>query len=202
MLYEFTKLRLTEDEFFNLVFMNPSPAWTDKPDEHEFLLSICGRTLKEVVGKVIEKSSFRGHDPTNVFKNIGVVAEGEDKPWFEHHTSISQCFDRAQMGELWIRNLSDYSGGENETCPNGSFYVEDGNHRALVYAMYVKLGKIQYNPVDAIHATSWDLATGILNFRPERAASLEYNGELQDEKRLRNEFQLPIGIQVKTYKRS
>ena len=154
MLYEFTKLRLTEDEVCKFVFMNPSPAWTDKPDEHEFLLSICRRTLKEVVGKVIEKSSFRGHNPTNVFKNIGVVAEGENKPWFEHHACISRSFDRAQMGELWIRNLSDYSGDEKETCPNGSFYVEDGNHRALVYAMYVKLGKIEYNPVDAIHATS------------------------------------------------
>ena len=59
MLYEFTKLRLTEDEVCKFVFMNPSPAWTDKPDEHEFLLSICRRTLKEVVGKVIEKSSFQ-----------------------------------------------------------------------------------------------------------------------------------------------
>ena len=201
MLYEFTKIRLTEDEFYDLVFMNPSPAWTDKPDEHEFLLSICRCTLKEVVGKVIEKSSFRGHDPTNVFKNIGVVAEGENKPWFEHHACMSRCFERVRMGELWIRNLSDYSGGEKETCPNGSFYVEDGNHRALVYAMYVKLGKMAYNPVDAIHATSWDIATGILGFRPERTASLENDGELQVEKRLLEEYTLPVGIQIKMYER-
>ena len=79
--------------------------------------------------------------------------------------------------------------------------MEDGNHRALVYAMYIELWEMDYNPVDAIHAMSWDIATGILNFRPEKAASLEHNGELEDKKRLRKEFTLPIGMQIKTYKR-
>ena len=45
-----------------------------------------------------------------------------------------------------FRNLSDYDGGEKEMCPNGSFYLEDGNHRALIYAMYVKLGKVEVQP--------------------------------------------------------
>ena len=202
MLYEFTKLELSEDEFFNLVFMNAPPAWEDKPEEHKLLLSICKVSLKEVVKNVIEESTYKGSDPTEVFKSIDVIVENEHKPWFERHQHISQCFDKDQMGELWIRNLSDYDGGEKETCPNGSFYLEDGNHRALVYAMYVKLGKMEYSPVDAIHATSWDIATGVLGFRPERAASLENDGEIQVEKRLQEEFTLPIGIQIKTYKRS
>ena len=135
MLYEFTKLELREDEFLNLVFMNASPSWENKPERHRFLLSICGVSLKEVVKKVVEESSYNGSDPTEVFKNIGVVAENEDKAWFERHANISQCFDKNRMGELWIRNLSNYSGGEREDCPTGSFYVEDGNHRALVYAI-------------------------------------------------------------------
>lgn len=202
MLYEFTKLLLSENEFFNLVFMNSPPTWKNKPEEHKFLLSLCGVSLKDVVKKVKKESSYDGQNPTDVFRGINVVAKDEDIPWFQRHVEISQDFDKGQMGELWIRNLSYYSGGEREKCPNGSFYVEDGNHRALVYAMHIKLGKMAYNPVDAIHATSWDLATGILNFRPERAASLEYDGELQDKKTLRKEFQLPIGIQVNTYKRS
>ena len=151
--------------------------------------------------KVVKESSYNGDDPTEVFKNIDVVTESSSKPWFERHVRISQCFDKDRMGELWIRNLSNYSGGEREECPTGSFYVEDGNHRALVYAMYIKFGKMEYSPVDAIHAMSWDLASGILNFRPQRAASLEHDGELQDKKDLRNEFQLPIGIQINTYKR-
>ena len=201
MLYEFTKLKLSEEEFFNLVFMNASPSWKSRPEAHRFLLSICGLPLKEVVKKVVEEASYNGSDPTEVFRNIDVVTESSNKPWFERHVRISECFDKDRMGELWIRNLSNYSGGERENCPTGSFYIDDGNHRALVYAMHVKLGKMEYSPVDAIHATSWDLASGILNFRPERAASLEHSGELQDEKILRNEFQLPIGIQIKTCKR-
>lgn len=201
MLYEYTELQLSEDEFKNLVFMNAPPTWKDKPEEYKFLLSICKVPLKEVVEKIIKESSFKGQNPTRVFKNIGVIAENEDKPWFEHHAGISQYFDKSRMGQLWIRNLSAYKDGEREKCPNGSFYVEDGNHRALVYAMYIRLGKMKYSLVDAIHATSWDLATGILNFRPERSASLEYNGELQDKKRLKDEFQLPINIQINTYNR-
>ena len=201
MLYEFTKLCLEKDEFDNLVFMNPPPRWEDKSKAHKFLLSLCKLPLKEVVEKVIEESSFKLQDPTNVFKNIDVVAENEDKPWFDRHVCISQSFDKKRMGELWVRNLSDYGGGEKEKCPNGSFYIEDGNHRALVYAMYVRLGKMEYSPVDAIHATSWDIATGVLGFRPERAASLENHGKLQVKKRLLEEFTLSIGIQIKMYER-
>ena len=58
-----------------------------------------------------------------------------------------------------------------------------------------------YSSVDAIHATSWDIATGVLGFRPERAPSLENDGKIQVEKRLQEEFNLPIGIQIKTYDR-
>ena len=207
MLYEFTKLELREDEFLNLVFMNASPSWENKPERHRFLLSICGVSLKEVVKKVVEESSYNGSDPTEVFRNIDVVTESSNKPWFERHVSISQCFDKNRMGELWIRNLSDYEdekgerAGERIKCPPGSFYVDDGNHRALVYAMYIEFGKMEYSPVDAIHATSWDLASGILNFPPQRAAALENNGELQNKKRLGKEFELPIGIQINTYER-
>ena len=202
MLYKFTELRLEKCEFDNLVFMNPPPAWESKPGKHNFLLSICKVTLQKVVEKVIEESNYEGNDPTTVFKNIDVVAGDEDRPWFEPHVHISRSFDKSRMDEIWIRNLSSYSEGEREKCPNGSFYMEDGNHRALVYAMYVRLGKMEYSPVDALHATSWDIASGILGFPPQRASALEHNGELQDRKCLRSQFELPIGIQINTYRRN
>ena len=202
MLYEFTKLELTEKEFFNLAFMNEPSAW-----ENEFLLSICGIPLKEVVEKVRKESSYKGNDPAEVFKNIGVVTEGKTKPWFDRHANISQCFNKDRMDALWIRNLSDYEDkdgkrvGERKKCPTGSFYADDGNGRALVYAMHIKCGRSKYSKVDAIHATSWDIASGILEFPPQRSAALEHEGKLQNQKRLQDEFQLPIGIQINTYKR-
>ena len=66
--------------------------------------------------------------------------------------------------------------------------------------MHMKLGKMEYNPVDAVHATS-DIATGILGFRPQRAAALENDGKIEVEKRLQEEFNLPVGIQIKMYER-
>ncbi len=56
----------------------------------------------------------------------------EDYPWFRDHEILCDGFRKEVMGELWIRNLTGYSGGERERCPEGSFYIEDGNHRALV----------------------------------------------------------------------
>ena len=142
MLYEFTELHLEKGEFDNLIFMNAPPTWKSKPEEHKFLLTICRLTLKEVVEKVIEESSYKGEDPTSIFKGINVVAEGENRPWFERHANISLSFDKSQMDKLWIRNLSSYSNdkskGERQDCRsrNGSFYIKDGNHRALVYAIF------------------------------------------------------------------
>lgn len=202
MLYEFTKLRLSENEFFNLVFMNAPPSWKNKPEEHDFLLSLCGISLRDVIKKVRKESSYEGQNPTDVFRDIDVVTKDNSNPWFQRHVEISQDFDKNRMGELWVRNLSNYTGGEREKCSEGSFYVEDGNHRALVYAMYIECGKTEYSPVDAIHATSWDIASGILGFPPQRAAALEHNGKLQDEKHLQEEFRLPIGIQINTYERN
>lgn len=206
MLYEFTNLELTEDEFFNLVFMNAPDAWKESEEYNKFWKNICTVSLKEVVEEVRKKSSYNGNDPTEIFRNIDVVAECEDKPWFDRHAKISQCFDKDRMGKLWIRNLSHYEDrgvlkGEREDCPTGSFYADDGNGRALVYAMHIKCGRSKYSKVDAIHATSWDIASGIFGWLPEPARSLEHKGKLQDQKQLQKEFQLPIGIQINTYQR-
>lgn len=35
-IYEFTKLELSEDEFFNLVFTNAPPAWKEREAENKF----------------------------------------------------------------------------------------------------------------------------------------------------------------------
>ena len=205
--YEFTELELCEDEFFNLVFMNAPDDWKKKEAENNFLMDICTSPLEEVVKEVREKSSYKGNDPTEVFRNISVVAEGEDKPWFARHANISQQFDKDRMDRLWIRNLSCYQDrdgrpkGERICCPTGSFYADDGNGRALVYAMHIECGRTKYSKVDAIHATSWEIATGILKFPPQRAAALEHDGKFQGDKILIDEFQIPIGIQINWQKR-
>lgn len=211
-MYEFTKLQLSQNEFNNLVFMNPPPWWeneqTDPPgwnqrersrlpleEQHKFLLSLCQKPLKQVVKMVIERSGLQGPklDPTCVFQNVPVVARGEKTPWFERHVCLSQHLHKSLMDELWVRNLTKFDGGERDKCPSGTFYTEDGNHRALVYAMHVECGVLNYEPVAAIHATSWDLTSGILGHQVESAHVLENNGRLQgNNRRLMNQFHMHL----------
>lgn len=217
-MYEFTELQLKKDEFFNLVFMGP-PSWWENEEEYppcwdkekcpklppgkdtEFLVSLCYKPLKKVAKMVIDRSGLKGQNPTptQVFENIDVIARGEKEPWFKRHAHLSQHFNKNLMDKLWIRNLAHH---ERKESQSGSFYTEDGNHRALVYALYIKLIEMHYEPINAIHATSWDIASGILGHQPQAADVLEHNGELQYNKHCKAEFRdLPSGLQINRYKR-
>ena len=216
-MYEYTELKLTKDEFYNLVFMGP-PGWWTNMDEYppcwdkekypemppgndsKFLIDLCYKPLKHVVSEVIDKSDLKGQNrtPTQVFESIDVIARGEKDPWFGRHARLAQCFNKDLMDKLWVRNLAPH---ERDISRNGSFYTEDGNHRALVYAVYIELGKAAYEPVNAIHATSWDIASGILGHLPQPANILENSGKLQKNKYCKDKFCLPTGIQINTYER-
>jgi len=188
-MYEFTELELSQEEFDNLLFMNPPDEWK-KPEceEHEFLLDICSKPLKVVVEKVRERSGLKGPniDPTKVFRSIQDVKAGnENMPWFKRHFLLSKNFNKDLMNRLWIRNLTHWKHanskwvGERENHPECSFYITDGNHRALVYAMHIDCSEDTYEPAKALHATSWDIASGILGWQPQPAHALEHNGKLQ-----------------------
>ena len=70
-MYKFTELDLTEEEFFNLHFMNPPTRKEDKL-ENEFLESLCSQPLKCVAEKVIEESCYKGDNPIEIFRGIDV----------------------------------------------------------------------------------------------------------------------------------
>ena len=190
--YEFTEVELTEKEFKNLVFMGPPSIWEKYKDHDEdckFLFNLCYKPLEYVAKKVVERARETGFtsNPTEVFKHLtdqDIKARKEDgsfedHPWFRPHMLLCKGFEKEVMGELWIRNLTNYDGGERHTlCPKGSFYVEDGNHRALVYAVILECsqGQEKYKPVKALHATSWDIADGILGHPCQPAKALEHDG--------------------------
>ena len=182
-MYEFTKLHLTQKEFNNLLFMNPPDHEEDKLED-KFLESLCAKPLKYVVQKVMEKSSHNGKDPTQIFQRIDAKSKPGKGQWFKRHTLLSEHFTKELMDRLWIRNLTlwkNKSGewkGERSDHQKCSFYITDGNHRALVYAVHVACGET-YEPVKAIHATSWDIASGILGWQPQPAHALERNGKLK-----------------------
>ena len=212
-MYEFTKLDLTQEEFNNLVFMNPPKEWKKEEcpelpfeENHEFLLNLCSRPLKEVVKKVMERTGFKGPnlDPTKVFESMqDVKARNEDVPWFESHALLSTHFNKKLMDRLWIRNPTHWQNsdgkwvGEKAENPECSFYITDGNHRALVYAVHIACGKEIYEPVKALHATSWDIASGILGWQPQTARALEHDGRLRREGKrpyYKDRFHMHIGL--------
>lgn len=214
--YEFTKFELTEkDEFDNLVFMGAPSQWKEAKDEcnsYNFLYDLCHKPLKYVVEKVMRDEKHS--DPNLVFENLlDITAKDEKYPWFLKHLRISRHFNRELMDRLWIRNLTKYDDDdknedkkcERNKCPDGSFYMEDGNHRALVYAVHIACGVESYRPVKVLHATSWDIANGILGHSCQRAKRIENNGILNigsDSKILTQEvsFDTPVESVLNKYR--
>ena len=91
---------------------------------------MCFKPLEYVAKKVVDELSKERpiSNPTEVFKNLvdrNIKARKdddsfEDHPWFRPHMLLCRGFEREVMGELWIRNLTNYDGGERKTlCPGG-----------------------------------------------------------------------------------
>lgn len=83
-----------------------------------------------------------------VFKHFS-----EDKPWFEGCFIISARFDPRLLGELLVRPLAAYKKPAHSL--KIKFYLEDGNHRALVYAVFLRLDAEAYQPVRVIFSKDW-----------------------------------------------
>ena len=139
---EFREIELCSEQFHNLVFMLAPEGW-DKSFPLRY--SLCGKTLKTIVKKIRHK----GNSPIKIFHELS-----KEDNWFENYFVRSARFDPRLMGHLWIRNLREY---EKEHGINGSFYIEDGCHRALVYALYLAFEQLDYDkaPVMAYHTKTW-----------------------------------------------
>ncbi|MXZ01212.1 hypothetical protein F4Y93_11420 [Candidatus Poribacteria bacterium] len=139
---------LSEADFYDLVFMEANDnVWADNQKLVD-LLTPKGksRTLKEVVNRILEVYPYES--PIEVFKHLS-----EDESWFEGCFIISARFDPRLMGELLIRPLTDYE--KPAHSPKIRFYLEDGNHRALVYAVFLRLCAETYQPVGVIFSKDW-----------------------------------------------
>ena len=92
------------------------------------------------------------HSPVDsqikVFKHLS-----EDEPWFEGCFIISARFDPRLTGELLIRSLTACE--KPAHAPKIRFYLEDGNHRALVYAVSLRLHAVVYQPARVIFSRDW-----------------------------------------------
>ena len=145
---EYKTFTLSEADFYDLVFMEANDAvWTNNQKLVDILTPKGkSRTLKEVVDRIMKV--YPHESPIKVFKQLS-----EDEPWFEGCFIISARFDPRLLGELLIRPLTTYE--KPAHSPKIRFYLEDGNHRALVYAVSLRLHTETYQPVRVIFSKDW-----------------------------------------------
>lgn len=144
----YQSLMLSESGFNDLVFMEANDnVWANNQALVDRLTpSGQSRTLKEVVDRVLEVYPYQ--HPIQVFKHLSA-----DEPWFEGCFIISARFDPRLLGELLVRPLTTY---EKPAHPLPiRLYLEDGSHRALVYAVSLRLQAEAYQPVRAIFSRDW-----------------------------------------------
>lgn len=145
---EYSPCCLDKEQFNNLVFMQTNKwVWADNQELVDKLAPEGKpRTLNAVVERILRE--YRYDHPINIFKHLSI-----DELWFEGCFIVSARFDPRLLGELKIRPLEPEEKG---VSPDGSFYLEDGNHRALVYSVFLRLGKKEYEPVRAIVSDNWE----------------------------------------------
>ena len=146
---EYSPCYLDEAQFNNLVFMGTNKwVWSGCHELVDKLTPICEpRMLKAVAERILTEYPY--DRPIQIFKHLS-----KDEPWFEGCFIVSARFDPRLLGELKIRPLDTE---EKRVSPDGSFYLEDGNHRALVYAVFLRLDKkIEYKSVRAIVSEDWE----------------------------------------------
>ena len=105
------------------------------------------RTLKDVVDRIFKAYPYQS--PIHVFKHLAA-----DESWFERCFIISARFDPRLLDELLIRPLAIYE--KPVHSPKIRFYLEDGNYRALVYAVFLRLSAVEYQPIRVIFSRDWN----------------------------------------------
>ena len=144
---------LNREEFNNLVFMEP-------PSTDSLLGYLApknkSRTLTDVADRLLEVTDrcLTG-DATSTPIEIFKCASNLD-PWFESCFIISARFNPKLLGDLLVRPL--YGDDKKyHSNPENKLYIDDGNHRALVYIVFLKFDVWQYElaPVNIIQSTDF-----------------------------------------------
>ena len=111
-------VQLTKEEFFGLVFLQ-----TDN------LLSICPRGHDRTLRAVAERANRLG--PPNLGPN------------WDLSENLRRMRELTTSGRVTFQPLLILESRPNEVN-YGPFYLQDGSHRALAYAMLVMLGEVPY----------------------------------------------------------
>ena len=122
------------------------------------------RTLTNLVRRI--RKHIPGDSPHHLFEELnsrlsslplvenyqtGTNTSMKNK-WFAGCIAMNGTFDPRLLRELWVRDLLPH---EKNQSPNGTYYIEDGSHRSLVYALNLEFNVVEYIPVKIIWCKSW-----------------------------------------------
>jgi len=176
--YVVNEITLKEEDFWDLMFFYPPSH--NPPDNFHYQDEWCGQKLSRVVELILQRNDDNLSEVGDLLEHI---RHEEDNPadgsrtWFNRLVNMGRQFSygskRTQLRpKIFVRNLliaHRLNETENdrkiksEVCknPNCSFRIEDGNKRAVAFALWLKMGKRKYEefPVAVIHSTSFRCAS-------------------------------------------
>ena len=146
-----------------LIWMGPVPEWnafgSNPNSTGKIYEKIAPQRESRTIGAVAERILTKyGKSPEKALTSMCKQSE-EFKSYLHKYVR----FDPLLIGHIWVRSIRKYEeerhpalyGGE----PEKKLYIVDGNHRALIYALYLKAGD-QYSgdrfaPVKVLWSQSW-----------------------------------------------
>ena len=112
------------------------------------------RSLKSVCKRI--RSKYSSTNPELNTPEQLLTALYQESDWFGPHLNLSTHFDPLLLSPLWVRSCLDH---EKDDCEESKWqdklYIEDGSHRALVYALRILCEVEEFIPVPIIWCQSW-----------------------------------------------
>ena len=144
----------------NLIWMGPPGPWqpytevaTKEGKVYEKIVpKVESRSLRDVAaGICLEYSGDTSEDNT---PEQLLTALYQESDWFGRHLSFGTHLDPVILSPLWVRSMGRNEEGGGESGWQDKLYIEDGNHRALVYALRILYGQ-EFLPVPILWCRSW-----------------------------------------------
>ena len=155
-IYKITRFTLKERDFWDLMFFFP-PSSNDK-DRFKFENCWCGEKISKVVALIFEKNQNLHYSSVgDILCNIIPEEEKCDGSWFMRLVQWGHTFEYEKMPKILVRNFSD---NETEKKPLCSFRIEEGNKRAVVFGLWLKIHGFKYTdyPIIVVHSNSFRCA--------------------------------------------
>lgn len=177
-------LIITDKDAFldNLIWLGMPDYWNESVAGELYRMLAPGGippSLRKAAERLIRKY---GKDSTMIFQKLSEASNRQPKrggrrsKFFTSFPKLNENFDLSCMGPLLVSSLREWHDHDNgdPARRKDKLYIDDGNHRALVYATRVMCGDNRFAYMPVLWSKSWewllghgaDADTSSLNFPP------------------------------------